>query len=198
MKMKILLLVVLLCGIFSSAITSAENTVQSPEEIARIKAINKEYERTHPRPKHSSRKLSSLQVHSTNGSSMDIKFVGGSSSMVVYKEENNNTYHTGRCAYYEELSNADFSRPYWLSDIIMDGVRCSLCIDEQTYYTCMAVIYKTELEELSETALTKKVQQQKYFIEILSILLGVLFCCLAGLIIKVFKQRKNTQNINYF
>lgn len=192
MKRKSMLLVILLCCIFNSfgAVIAAENETQSPEEIARIQAANEEYERKHPRPQHSPRPLKTFMELSTDGKSMSIGTVGAGAKTVVYKEKDSNVYHMGYCSYYAEKSNEDYSRPYWLSNIIMDGMRCSLCIDDETYYTCKEAIYRIDIEELSESNLEKKVQWQFWLIIILSVVCGILFISLAILIIKLFRYKK--------
>lgn len=193
MKTKSMLFIILICCIFNSfgtLIAEADNETQSPAEIAQIQAANEEYDRKHPRPQHSPRPLKTFIETSTDGKSMSIGTVSSGQGIVVYKEKDNNTYHLGRCEYYAEKSNEDYSRPYWLSDIIMDGMRCSLCIDEITYYTCKEAIYRTEIEELSESNLAKKVQWQFWLIIILSVVCGILFISLAILIIKLFRYKK--------
>lgn len=70
--------------------------------------------------------------------------------IVVYTKPNSNTYHLGRCKYYEKMSGGDYSNPQWLADVIMDGTRCTLCISDEMYYTQREGIYRYELEQLEK------------------------------------------------
>lgn len=194
MRLKLILLCILICCLFNALAIStvtADNETQSPEEIARIQAANEEYDRKHPRPKTSPKVFNTYIETSTDGKSMDIGVIGAGTNIVVYKEKDNDTYHMGYCQYYAEKSDEDYSRPYWLPEIIMDGMRCSLCILDEIYYPCREAIYRTEIDELSETVLSKKVQEQSKVILLLLVFMAI---CLMGLVVVIILWRKAEKN----
>lgn len=201
MKQKSILLCILGFCLFNClviSIATAENETQSPEEIVRIQAASEEYDRKHPVPKTSPRPLKTFIETSTDGKSMSIGTVGAGTDIVVYKEKDNDTYHMGYCQYYAEKSNEDYSRPYWLSDIIIDGMRCSLCIYDEIYYPCREAIYRTEIEELSENELVKKVYEQEIAIKVLSILCMLCVIWIITLLTKNTIKQIIHKTIKYF
>lgn len=190
MKRKSILFFILLCCMFYSVTAVAENETQSPEEISQIQDANAEYERTHPYPKTSPRPLKSFIEMSTDGKSLDIGTHAFKNQAVVYIENDDMMiYHTGHCDYYAEKSNNDYSRPRWLSDVVMEGTRCTLCIPDELYYSYIHAVSKTDIQDFPER-LQKCENNVKVLLVASIVLISINIMLLVCLIILCSKVRK--------
>lgn len=197
MKSKMLFTVLLysLLIFFNIPLATAETETQTEKEIAQIQSADAEYEQKHPRPKDSPKPLKSFMEISTDDKSMKIGTHAFEEQAVVYMEKDSDTYHTGNCSYYAKKSNKDYSRPRWLSNVVIDAVRCTLCVDDDLYYTYKEAVYRTEINDLSESNLAKKVQKQENNIKILIILCFTQLICLVAVIIKLLKNNSYTKRL---
>lgn len=80
LNFKLCIGIIAIIGCFNAALSqtvlsnAAETTSQSEEELERIKARNEEYDRTHPRPTTSPKRLKvSITDTSTDGKALSIK-----------------------------------------------------------------------------------------------------------------------------
>lgn len=131
----VLCLVLAICGIICFA--DIVHTVQSKEDIERIKAYNTEYEKTHPKPKTAPKRLNvSFTELSTDGKNTDFERhdFANENPPIVYMDADNMAYHLGACQYYAEQPDRNYSNPQWLTDVIKDKVRCTHCIRRDIYY----------------------------------------------------------------
>lgn len=104
---------------------------------------------------------------SKNGNVLNISQISGGSKTTVYKEEDNATYHLRNCPQIN-----DYSRPCLLSDIVMDGIRCTQCISDRMYYSCRDAVFQAEIKELPY--INRKMKIQTFYIIILTVIIMLL------------------------
>lgn len=70
---------------------------------------------------------------------------------VVYLD--NNVFHLDNCKYC-----SDFSKPYWIYEVVADNTRCALCIPDELYNQYIQALYFTELN--NQNVLYEQKQQE--------------------------------------
>lgn len=150
-KMLILFCIIPLCCLiyFKTFTIDLNNKTQSLKN-AQIQTINNQYNDKLPQPKTFPKHLKSYIELSADGYNLNICTNTFNNIPIVYEEKEKHIYHTSNCQYYKEISNGDYSRPYWLSDVIMKDIRCILCIDDKLYYQYREAIYISNLSDISE------------------------------------------------
>ena len=167
-----------------------ERKYRTEEELFQVMEKGKNY--TFPTPKKAPKPLKYSFEMYYNGYAETMNMVNGvGSSPVVYMEESGNIYHMSDCLYYMEISNGDYSRPKWLTDVVSDKLRCEFCITDDIYYKYKYAVQYSELSGLR----AKEGNAQKYVL-INIIVLSFSIALLIGLIIYIKKYREIKSKYN--
>lgn len=154
MNKKSMLFPILFCCLFvflAVSVTSMQivQAEQNTEEIERIRIKNEEYEKTHPKPSNPPPTLQAAWCEtSMNEKSLSVVSCRADGDIVVYIDKDTNAYHMGNCQYYAEKSGGDYSRPRWLSEVVLDGTRCALCVSDSLYYSQKEAVLRTKINDL--------------------------------------------------
>ena len=154
MNIKSMLFPILFCFLFVFLAVSVTSTQivraeQSTEEIEKIRIKNEEYEKTHPKPSDSPPPLQTAWCEtSMNEKSLHFVNYRADGNAVVYIDKDTGAYHMGDCRYYAEKSGGDYTRPRWLSEIVLDGTRCTLCVSDSLYSTQKEAVLRTKINDL--------------------------------------------------
>lgn len=133
--------------------------------LVSVKAI------TCPKPDYTSAPLNVTWIEKlTDGKSLSYGMRKPDDSPVVYVDSNKE-YHMGGCKVYAEKSNRDYSKPYHLTEVILDGTRCTECIPGEIYYIYKEAVFRARI-----------CKQEHIIIILLIIIFSLLFiCCLRRL-----------------
>ena len=191
MNMKLILFPILFCCLFvflAFSITSVQivQAKQTEEEIEKIRIKNEKYEKTHPKPSNSPPTLQTAWCEtSMNGKSLRLVSCRADGNAVVYIDKDTNAYHTGNCQYYAEKSGGDYTRPRWLSETVLDGTRCTLCVSDSLYYTQKEAVLRTKINDLECN------------VNILRGLIILSAACIAAVLLRRWRKHKFTQNASF-
>lgn len=114
-------------------------------------SFNLVFAESKPCPESTPKVLNEFLETSSDGKTLDIQIYEFKEQEVVYMEAESDIYHRDSCRYYTEKSGGDYSRPLWLSDAVTSGIRCSLCIDDELYYTYKEAVHLAEIDSLSRS-----------------------------------------------
>lgn len=182
-KKAILFFIVIGSMLISASVTEAypsalynQNTQyeQKQAETERAEAVNSDFDSKQPLPDKTPFPIKNnwQEIFMKQGTVMGISQRHIDATPPVVYIDKYNAYHRGYCENYLELTGGTLGKPYWLTDVILDGMRCADCISDKTYYGYMEAMYKAKLEK------------QDKIIKVAAVLCIVALSCILVLIIK--------------